>query len=70
MRKISILVLLLLAGTAVRAQTWKPLGPPGGDVRAMAADPSRPGRVFLGTADGHIFGSEDSGERIGRCSGA
>src|ERR1700686_2245205 len=61
MRKIFIMVLLLLAGRVVRAQTWKPLGPPGGDVRTMAGDPSRPGRIFLGAADGHIFGSEDAG---------
>src|ERR1700680_2557116 len=61
MRKISIAILFLLAGAAVRAQTWKPLGPPGGDVRTMAGDPSRPGRIYLGTADGHIFGSSDAG---------
>src|ERR1700675_3099939 len=61
MRKISIAILFLLAGAAVRAQIWKPLGPPGGDVRTMAGDPSRPGRIYLGTADGHIFGSSDAG---------
>jgi len=71
MRKYSILVLLLLAAAAAQAQTWKALGPPGGDVRALAADPAHPGRVFLGTADGHIFGSEDSGAHwtlLGRAS--
>ena len=69
MRKSSSVRLVLLRGRA--AQTWKPLGPPGGDVRALAADPSRPGRIFLGTADGHIFGSEDSGAHwtlLGRAS--
>ena len=45
----------------MRAQSWKPLGPPGGDVRALAVDTANPTRIFLGTADGHIFGSEDSG---------
>ena len=71
MRKISFALLLLLACTGARAQTWKPLGPPGGDVLTMAGDPSRPGRVFLGTADGHIFGSEDTGAHwtlLGRVS--
>jgi len=61
MRKCLILAFALLASTVARAQNWRPLGPPGGDVRSLAADPSRPGRIFLGTADGHIFGSEDSG---------
>jgi photosystem II stability/assembly factor-like uncharacterized protein len=71
MRKGFLLVFILLAATAARAQTWKPLGPPGGDVRALAADPARPSRIFLGTADGHIFASEDSGAHwtlLGRAS--
>ena len=71
MRKFFIVFLFLLASAVVRAQTWKPLGPPGGDVRLMAGDPSRPGRIFLGTADGHIFGSEDAGANwtlLGRAS--
>ncbi len=72
MRTSFIPVCLLLAVATAQAQTWKPLGPPGGDVRALAVDPSHPGRVFLGTADGHIFGSEDSGAHwtlLGRASG-
>jgi photosystem II stability/assembly factor-like uncharacterized protein len=56
----AILALLALVASA-RTQTWKPLGPPGGDVRVLAADPNHPGKLFLGTADGHIFGSKDSG---------
>jgi photosystem II stability/assembly factor-like uncharacterized protein len=55
-----LLALLLPVAAVARAQTWRALGPPGGDVRVLAADPLRPGRIFLGTADGHIFGSEDS----------
>lgn len=59
-----ILSLAFLVGFAAPrsdSQTWKPLGPEGGDARALAADPSRPGIVYLGTTDGHIFGSEDGG---------
>lgn len=71
MYKSFVMVGLLLFAGAARAQTWTPLGPPGGDVRALAADPTHAGRVFLGTADGHIFGSEDSGAHwslLGRAS--
>ncbi|MBZ5644344.1 MAG: hypothetical protein LAO19_16430 [Acidobacteriia bacterium] len=71
MLRLLIFAWLVLASTTARAQTWKPLGPPGGDVRTLAADSSHPGHVFLGTADGHIFGSEDSGAHwalLGRAS--
>ena len=70
MRK-GFLIVLLLAATSGRAQTWKPLGPPGGDVRTLTVDPSHPARIFLGTADGHIFRSQDSGAHwtlVGRAS--
>jgi ligand-binding sensor domain-containing protein len=58
---LAVMLLMVLGGTVASAQTWRALGPPGGDVHSLAADPSRPGRLFLGTADGHIFGSEDAG---------
>jgi photosystem II stability/assembly factor-like uncharacterized protein len=38
------------------------MGPRGGDVRSLAADPSRPSVVYLGTADGYILDSQDAGE--------
>ncbi len=71
MRQCSLIILLLLAAAPAWAQVWTPLGPPGGDVRVLAVDPARPTRIFLGTADGHIFGSEDSGAHwslLGRAS--
>src|SRR3984957_14829907 len=71
MRKSFFVVFLIFAVTPVHAQTWKALGPSGGDVRVLATDPSRLERIFLGTADGHIFGSEDSGAHwklLGRAS--
>jgi photosystem II stability/assembly factor-like uncharacterized protein len=71
MRNAFAIVLALLAGVSVRAQTWTSLGPPGGDVRALAVDPQKRVRIFLGTTDGHIFGSEDSGAHwalLGRAS--
>ncbi|HLJ22931.1 MAG TPA: YCF48-related protein [Candidatus Acidoferrales bacterium] len=72
MRKFFLLALCVFtAAAAAPAQEWKSLGPPGGDARVLAVDPARPSRVFLGTADGHIFGSEDSGAHwtlLGRAS--
>lgn len=58
---IAALVFLLAAG--VCAQTWRPMGPPGGDVRSLASDPRNPRHLYLGTSDGHIFSSQDGGER-------
>jgi photosystem II stability/assembly factor-like uncharacterized protein len=51
-----------LAAAPARAQAWRPMGPPGGDVRSLAADPHDPRVLYLGTTDGHIFGSRDGGE--------
>lgn len=60
--------LLILAATAltcasaIQAQVWRQAGPPGGTVISLAADPSNPAKLFLGTADGHVFDSTDEGE--------
>jgi photosystem II stability/assembly factor-like uncharacterized protein len=51
-----------LAAFPSNAQSWEPVGPSGGDVRVLAIDPSHPDYVYLGTTDGHIFGSRDRGE--------
>lgn len=51
---------LPLAGTA---QEWVSLGPTGGDVRSLAADPRDPSVVYLGTSHGTLYRSEDAGER-------
>src|SRR5579862_5039475 len=73
MRKLFLIAWIASLGFAVaaRAQEWRSLGPPGGDARVLAVVPARPSRVFLGTADGHVFGSEDSGAHwnlLGRAS--
>jgi photosystem II stability/assembly factor-like uncharacterized protein len=61
--------LVALAGPALAAaQTWIPVGPPGGDVRALAADPRDPRTVYLGTADGLLYRSEDAGTHWRRLS--
>ena len=48
-------------GSSARAQSWVPVGPPGGNVRALASDPRDPERIYLGTADGLLYRSDDGG---------
>jgi photosystem II stability/assembly factor-like uncharacterized protein len=67
----AVLLLGLVGEAVLHAQSWSALGPQGGDVHSMAVDSAHPGRIFLGVADGHIFGSEDAGEHwalLGRAS--
>ena len=54
-------LLLLLPCLTARAENWMPIGPQGGDVRSLAADPRDPRVVYLGTADGVLYRSEDTG---------
>jgi photosystem II stability/assembly factor-like uncharacterized protein len=70
-KKIAFIVGLLLAPIAfaqgaraqvAREQAWQPMGPPGGDVRTLSIDPTDSNHLFLGTSDGHIFGSTDAGD--------
>lgn len=61
----SILVLalsVLFLSVPSNAQTWRQVGPPGGDVQSLAAVPGNARTLFLGTSDGHVFGSRDAGE--------
>ena len=51
------------AFSPLHAQNWRPVGPAGGDVRTLAADPSDPNVIYLGASDGHVFGSRDGGGR-------
>lgn len=56
-----IVAAIVVVATPARAQTWIPVGPPGGTVRALAADPRDPQRIFLGTGDGILYRSDDGG---------
>lgn len=60
------IVAALAAAVSARAESWVPVGPPGGDVRSLAADPRDPNRIYLGTADGVLYRSEDGGRRWAR----
>jgi len=59
---LAIALLMMLNGLPLKAQDWQELGPNGGDVRAMTADPANPDVLYLGTVDGHIFSSQDAGQ--------
>ena len=58
-----VLLFLGLTGSprSVCAGSWVPVGAPGGNVRALAADPRHPERIYLGTADGILYRSDDGG---------
>jgi photosystem II stability/assembly factor-like uncharacterized protein len=56
------LSLNLLFAISAAAQTWRQVGPPGGDVQSLAAVPGSARKLFLGTSDGHVFGSNDAGQ--------
>lgn len=43
------------------AVDWLPFGPYGGDARSFAADPNDPKHLYLGTTNGWIYESQDSG---------
>ena len=58
-----LLALMLLFPGRSTAQSWSPAGPTGGDVRSLAADPRHPEIVYLGTANGTLYRSEDGGRR-------
>ncbi len=62
-RSVFLLGLALLLSFSASAQTWRQVGPPGGDVQSLAAVPGNARTLFLGTSDGHVFGSRDGGER-------
>jgi len=58
---------VLLVALAIPAfAQWAPVGPEGGDVRALAYDPKNPDRILLGTSAGQLFQSTDRGNTWSR----
>jgi photosystem II stability/assembly factor-like uncharacterized protein len=58
---LGLMTTALLGVPASKAQTWRQVGPPGGTVMSLEADPNNNSHLFLGTGDGHIFSSTDEG---------
>ncbi len=63
MKSAGAVVAALVLGWAAAgwAQSWRPLGPEGGEVISLAIDPRHPARVFAGTREGGVYRSEDGG---------
>ena len=65
-------VFLLLAGLTCRglqAQApWTPVGPDGGDARALTAVPGQPRHLYLGTTNSWVYESTDEGATWHRLS--
>lgn len=71
MNRLSLVITLFTVAwlpVETRAQSWMPVGPPGGNVRALVADPMRPHRLYLGTASSTFYRSDDGGRRWVRSS--
>jgi photosystem II stability/assembly factor-like uncharacterized protein len=60
-RPLIFALVVTLAPAGLRAQTWLPEGPAGGDVRSLAVDPRDSRVLYLGTADGVLYSSKDAG---------
>ncbi len=58
----SALALGLVAAVATSGQQWRQVGPAGGNVNSLGADPHDMNKIFLGTSDGHVFSSTDEGQ--------
>jgi photosystem II stability/assembly factor-like uncharacterized protein len=61
LRRLVGAVVLLGLVAPVAALPWFPLGPYGGDARAIAADPHDSKHLYMGTATGWIYESVDGG---------
>jgi photosystem II stability/assembly factor-like uncharacterized protein len=60
-RAAGLLLGVVLISLPLRAMTWFPLGPYGGDVRSFAVDPQDAQHLYLGTATGWIYESHNNG---------
>jgi photosystem II stability/assembly factor-like uncharacterized protein len=61
-----VLIALCISAAQAAEQPWQPVGPDGGTVRSLAADPKNPDRIFLGTSAGNLYLSTDNGANWSR----
>jgi photosystem II stability/assembly factor-like uncharacterized protein len=61
LKSLGILAVGLAAAFPAPAQSWRQVGPSGGTVISLEADPHDTNKLFLGTSDGHVFNSTDEG---------
>lgn len=61
-RSVFVLAFVCLFSFSANGQTWRSVGPPGGDVQSLTAAPGSARTLYLGTSDGHVFGSRDGAE--------
>jgi len=66
LRAVVVLVGLGAMAAPMRAATWFPLGPYGGDARSIVADPRNSSHLYMGTATGWVFESVDGGNTWSR----
>ena len=61
-----MLLILGLFCPRIHAISWFPEGPDGGDARTFASDPANHQHLYLGTANGWIYQSQDGGRKWAR----
>ena len=61
-------MLLCCVPSLTRGESWVPVGAPGGNVRSLVLDSRDAQRLYLGTADGLLYRSDDGGIRWHRLS--
>ena len=58
-----VVLAFALGATPSQTRSWVPVGAPGGNVRTLTMDPRDPRRIYLGTAEGILYRSDDGGQR-------
>src|SRR5262249_36310806 len=61
-----LLVALVFADPLRAADTWTPIGPPGGVLNFVAVAPSNPSVVYVASSPGGVFRSDDGGTTFDR----